>query len=142
MDTPTAGHALLRMAEAIDAQQWTHLAALLAPGFQARLCHTGEEFDAQGFVAFNRDYPGSWRFVTETVVDAGDTAVLRGRVSDATGATDEVHYVASFAVIDADGRLTSLEEVWAEVSAPPEAARRPGGSGSGRPTSSEDQGEG
>ena len=119
MDTPTAGQALHQMAKAIDAQDWSALAALLAPGFRALLCHTGEQLDAERFVALNRDYPGSWRFVAEAVVDAGTTAALRGRVSDATGATDEVHCVASFAAVDAAGRLTALDEVWAEVGAPP-----------------------
>ena len=125
MSTSTAGDALIRMADVIDAQDWEGLAALLADDFKARYCHTGEEFDGPGFVALNRDYPGDWRFVREVVVDAGTTAVLRARVSDASGTSPEVHHVASFGTVDDSGRLVALEEVWAEVTAPPQGDRRP-----------------
>jgi hypothetical protein len=113
------------MAEAIDTQDWEGLTALLAPGFRAVYHHTGEEFDGEQFVALNRDYPGQWRFVRDAMVDAGPTAVLRARVSDATGASPETHYVASFGTVDDAGRLTRLEELWAEVVAPPQGDRRP-----------------
>jgi len=121
----TAADALLRMSDHIDAQDWTALAALLAPGFRARYLHTGEEFDAEAFVALNRDYPGSWRFQHELVVDGGATAVLRARVTDATGVSDETHFVASFATVDGRGLLLTLDELWAEVVAAPGGERRP-----------------
>ncbi len=125
MISPTAGAALTRMADAIDAQDWEGLAALLAPDFRASYHHTGEEFDGEQFVALNRDYPGQWRFVREVVVDAGSTAVLRARISDAAGASPESHYVASFGTVDDAGLLIVLEELWAEVTAPPQGERRP-----------------
>ena len=125
MTTCTAGAALTRFAAAIDAQDWAGLTALLAPGFTARYCHTGETFDAQTFVAFNRDYPGQWRFAAEIVVDGGPTAALRALVTDATGASSEAHYVATFGAVDAAGLLTSIDEVWAEVIAPPQGERGP-----------------
>ena len=90
--------------------------------------HTGEEFDGEQFVALNRDYPGRWRFVREVVVDAGSTAVLRARVSDAAGASPETHYVASFGTVDDAGRLIVLEELWAEVDRS-SAGRAPTGHG-------------
>ena len=126
MTSSSAGAALTLFAEAIDAQDWAGLAALLAPGFTARYCHTGETFDAEEFVALNRDYPGRWRFAAELVVDGGATAALRARVTDAEGVSDEAHCVASFGVVDATGLLTSLDEVWTEVTAPPRGERRPG----------------
>jgi hypothetical protein len=125
MNSSTAGAALTRMAAAIDTQDWEGLAALLAPDFRARYQHTGEEFDGEQFVALNRDYPGQWRFVREVVVDAGSTAVVRARVSDAAEESPEVHYVASFGTVDDAGRLVVLEELWAEVVAPPQGDRRP-----------------
>jgi hypothetical protein len=124
MNSSTAGAALTRMADAIDAQDWEGLAALLAPDFRARYHHTGEEFDGKQFVALNRDYPGQWRFVPDVVVDAGSTAVLRARVSDAAEVSPETHYVASFGTVDDVGRLIQLEELWAEVVAPPHGVRR------------------
>jgi hypothetical protein len=36
-----------------------------------------------------------------------------------------VHYVASFGTVDDAGRLIGLEELWAEVVAPPQGKRRP-----------------
>lgn len=125
MTSPTAGAALTRLAEAIDAQDWDRLESLLAPGFTARYSHTGEVFDAAGFVALNRDYPGRWRFEREVVVDGGVEGALRARVTDATGESDETHYVASFGAVDAAGLLSSLEEVWAELTVPPDGERRP-----------------
>ncbi|CAN7464529.1 nuclear transport factor 2 family protein [Knoellia sp. LjRoot47] len=107
---------LTRFADAIDAQDWEALDTLLAPGFRARYAHTGETFDRAGFVAVNRDYPGNWRLEREQVVDAGDEAVLRATVSDATGTSDEVHVVATFAAASG-GVLTSVTEVWAQVTA-------------------------
>lgn len=112
----SAGALLTRFADAIDAQEWERLEALLAPGFRASYAHTGEVFDRAGFVALNRDYPGDWRFEREQVVDAGDEAVLRATVSDATGTSDEVHIVATFGSARG-GLLTSVTEVWAQVTA-------------------------
>ena len=132
MTSSTAGAALTQFAEAIDAQDWPGLAALLAPGFTARYCHTGETFDAEAFVALNRDYPGRWRFSAEIVVDGGTTGVIRALVTDATGLSDEAHYVATFGAVDATGLLTSLDEVWAEVIAPPQGERRPASPVGGR----------
>ena len=119
---PTTATLLARLSERIDARDWDGLEALLAPGFVATYVHTGETFDAAAFVALNRDYPGAWRFEREDLVDGGDRAVLRARVSDATGVSDEVHHVASFGA-SRDGLLTELTEVWAEVTRP-DADRR------------------
>ncbi|KGN36826.1 nuclear transport factor 2 family protein [Knoellia subterranea] len=119
----TAGELLVRFATHIDDANWDGLADLLADDFRARYSTTGEEFDKQGFVALNRDYPGRWRFEREDVVDAGDRAVLRARVSDATGTSDETHFVATFATARA-GQLTEIVEVWAEVAQVP-LDRRP-----------------
>ncbi len=125
---PTAGEALVRLSDAIDAEDWDGLAALLADGFTAHHPATGESFDRDAFVVLNRDYPGSWRFVREDLVDGGARAVLRARVSPAAGGDDEVHQVASFASVDASGLVSELVEVWAEVTEPPVGDRRPPGS--------------
>jgi hypothetical protein len=120
----TAARLLLRFSDRIDAQDWDGLSALLAPDFRARYVHTGETFDRDSFVALNRDYPGSWRFEHEDVVDAGDRGVLRARVSDATGASGDVYHVATFATAGPDGLLHEVVEVWAdEVAEPPAQGR-------------------
>ncbi|MDN4174687.1 VOC family protein [Nocardioides sp. SOB77] len=105
-----AAETMTRFSDAIAGRDWPGLAAVLAPGFRARLLHTGETFDRDGFVTFNRDYPEPWSFVREQVVGGGGTAVLRARVTGA-GVT---YHVASFGTVDQDGALTELVEVWTD----------------------------
>lgn len=106
----TTGAVLQRFADTIDARDWEGLLALLAPDFSATLVHTGERFDREGFVAFNADYPGQWRFQADEVVDAGDRGALRAHTTDGV----ETFHVASFAST-ADGLITDLVEVWTEA---------------------------
>ena len=109
--------ALTRFAAILDARDWDQLPGILTEGFVARFVHTGETFDRDGFVAFNRDYPIVVRFIVEDMVGAGDRGVLRARVTDGT----RTWHVASFATVDAHGRLSDLVEVWADgASQPPE----------------------
>ncbi|WP_404383936.1 ester cyclase [Knoellia locipacati] len=120
--TPTAGALLASFADCIDHADWDGLAALLAEDFHCRYVATGEAFDRDGFVAVNRDYPGRWRFERQDLVDAGQRAVLRAKVSDATGESDEVHFVATFATARS-GVLAEVVEVWAEVAEAPHDRR-------------------
>lgn len=116
-----AADILTRFADAVATRDWPALTDLLAPGLSARLVHTGEVFDRDGFVAFNRDYPGPWTFVLESVVGSGATGVLRARVT--TGPA--TYYVASFATLDDAGAIADLVEVWTDAvstdGAPPHA---------------------
>jgi hypothetical protein len=117
---------LLRMTEVmrtfwqlVDAADWAGLRGLLADDFRARFAHTGEEFDADGFVRFNADYPGRWRAEVVELVREGDHEVTRTRVFD----DSSTHWVASFGE-SRSGRLVSLTEVWADAaSTPPEGTR-------------------
>ncbi|MFC7486804.1 nuclear transport factor 2 family protein [Knoellia sp. CPCC 206453] len=120
---PSAGALLVTFAACIDAADWEGLATLLAEDFECRYATTGEVFDKDAFIAVNRDYPGRWRFEREDIVDAGERGVLRARVSDATGQSDETHFVATFATARA-GLLVEIVEVWAEVTPVP-LDRRP-----------------
>ena len=106
---------LSRFARALDDRDWDALADVLAPGFVATLVHTGETFDRDGFVPFNRDYPVVVRFLVEDTVATADRGVLRARVTDGSS----TWHVASFATVDADGLLSELVEVWADGAAPP-----------------------
>lgn len=108
---PDPHETLTRFADAIATRDWDGLAALLAADFAARLVHTGETFDRDGFVAFNRDYPGPWTFALEDVVASGSTGVLRARVS----AEPATYYVASFATLDESGSIVDLTEVWTDA---------------------------
>lgn len=119
---PTAGALLTTFATSIDAQDWDGLSALLADEFVCRYATTGEVFDKAGFIALNRDYPGRWRFELQDVVDVGERGVLRARVSDAAGESDESHFVATFATARA-GLLVEIVEVWAEEASVPEDRR-------------------
>ncbi|WP_244928271.1 VOC family protein [Nocardioides sp. W7] len=116
-----ATETLTRFADAIATRDWDALSALLAPGFSARLVHTGETFDRDGFVAFNRDYPGPWTYVGEDVITSGSTGVVRARVSDDRA----TYYVASFATLDEDGALAELVEVWTDAVATDGGQRHP-----------------
>ena len=105
---------LRRLWARIDAQDWDGMGALLDPGLHAAYVHTGETFDADGLVRFNRDYPGSWRTAVEDLVTTGDRAVSRTRVYD----DRQTFYVASFATVRA-GRIVDLVEVWTGPVGPP-----------------------
>ncbi|MGI8417819.1 MAG: nuclear transport factor 2 family protein [Nakamurella sp.] len=111
----TSAQALQRFAETIDSQDWDGLTALLAPGFAGRYVHDGQIFDRDGLVAFNRDYPGNWRFQWEEVLEAGNSAVGRAKVSG----NGQTFYVASFIAVDDSGLISELTEVWTDaVTAP------------------------
>lgn len=110
MSQLSAADVVPAFADAIDQRDWDGLAALLAPDFRARLVHSGRTFDRDGFVAFNRDYPGAWRFTWEEVVVGGDRAVGRAQVTDG----HETYYVASFLTVTA-GAISDLVEVWTDV---------------------------
>lgn len=109
-DRPAAA-ALARFADAIAARDWPALRAVLADGCTVCLLHTGEVLDADGFVAFNRDYPGDWQYLRDEVVDGGGRAVLRSR----TIVGDQTWHAASFGSVDDAGRLTDVVEVWTEA---------------------------
>lgn len=115
MDAASAPQAL---ATVVDAHDWEALAALLHPDFTCRLVHTGESFDASGWVRFNADYPGFERFVLLDAVAHGDRAVGRARVTgrDATG---EQEYAVAFFLTVRDGLLLEDTEVWTDVAAAP-----------------------
>ena len=117
----TAGTSLARFAAILDAREWAQLPGILTEDFVAHLVHTGETLDRDGFVALNRDYPIVVRFLVEDLVSTGDRAVLRARVSDG----QQTWYVASFATVAADGRLSDLVEVWADGASEPPEHRAP-----------------
>lgn len=117
----TAGELLRRFSDAIDGRDWDALADLLHPDFVGRFVHTGETFDRDFFVRLNRDYPGEWRFVWEDVVDAGERAVGRAKVSNDSA----TYYVATF-ITARDRMIAQLVEVWTdEVGEGPTDAPRP-----------------
>jgi ketosteroid isomerase-like protein len=103
----------------IDARDWDGLAQMLDPHLRAHYTHTGEDFDADGLVRFNREYAGEWRATVEEIVGTGDRAVSRARVSNG----QQAYHVASFATVQR-GRIARLVEVWAESGQPPPSDRR------------------
>lgn len=112
---------LTHLGRVIDAHDWGALPALLHPDFTCRLVHTGEEFDREGWVRLNADYPGFQRMHVEDLVADGERGVLRATViGTAEDGGDLTFAVASFATAR-DGLLHELVEVWADVGqdAPP-----------------------
>ena len=107
-DTSISTRAVLeRFVSLIDAQDWQGLRALLTDDAVVTYDHDGQVFDADAFVAYNRDYPGRWRLTLEDVVVGGDRAATRTRVTDG----EQTYYVAGFATVR-DGQVTRLAEVW------------------------------
>ncbi len=104
--TPT----LRPFAYAIDTQDWDTLRTLLAADFHGLFVQDGRSFDADSFVAFQRDYPGRWRFEVVEHLVSGDRVVARSRVSDG----QQVFWVATFATVT-DGLVSDLVEVWTEA---------------------------
>lgn len=121
MSHPSTAALLRRLADAVDTQDWEALSGLLADDTRVRFAHTGEVLDVPAYVALNRDYPGRWHFTTEEIVDGGERAVLRARVSDG----QETHAVVVTAG-SRDGLLRDVVEVWAEVGVAVPSERRPG----------------
>ncbi|MEO7061436.1 MAG: nuclear transport factor 2 family protein [Lapillicoccus sp.] len=113
----TSAPTLRPFADAIDARDWDALRSLLAPDFHGLFVQDGRTFDADSFVAFQRDYPGVWRFEVVDHVATGDRAVARARVSDGT----DTYWVASFATFT-DDRLSDLVEVWTEAAGGPDGS--------------------
>jgi hypothetical protein len=113
-ENQTAGAALASFGAAIAGRDWHGLRALLADDASVTLLHTGERFDADGFVAFNRDYPAEWVFHVDEVVEGGTRGVLRAR----TLVEGDTYHAATFGSVDPSGRLTDLTEVWTEAVAP------------------------
>jgi SnoaL-like domain len=114
MSQMSAGPLLTAYGTAVADHDWSGLRALLADDATVTLLHTGERLDADGFVAFNRDYPGAWVFHVDEVVGGGRRGVLRAH----TVVDQETYHVATFGSLDATGRLTDVVEVWTEAVAP------------------------
>jgi hypothetical protein len=110
----TTGSALTDFGAAISAHDWAGLRSVLADDATVTLTHTGELLDADGFVAFNRDYPGDWVYQVDEVVDGGRRGVLRAH----TVVDGDTYHVATFGSLDPSGRLTDLVEIWTEAVAP------------------------
>ncbi len=116
---PTAGVLLRELARVIDRRDWDGLRELLDPDAVVEYAYDGERFDREGFVRLNADYPGTWGFEVERLVDGGGSAAMLARVSDGS----ETHWVSTFATAGG-GRLRELVETWVEQGAPP-SERRP-----------------
>lgn len=106
MSGPAA--ALRVYADALARRDWLTVRATLSDELLVTMLHTGETFDADGFVAFNRDYPDGCHVTVDEIVDGGDRAVLR--TSAVLGW--ETWYGATFASADDAGLLLDIVEVW------------------------------
>jgi hypothetical protein len=113
-DEHTAGTLLTAFAMAVAAHDWPALRGLLDDDATVTMLHTGERFDADGFVTFNSDYPGAWVFHADEVVDGGARGVLRAH----SVIGEDTFHVATFASVGPARRLTDLVEVWTEAVAP------------------------
>lgn len=105
---------------AIDEKRWTDLEAFLHPDFICRLVHTGESFNRDSWIRFNRDYPGFEHLEVEDLVATPTEAACRTHVTGRTATGTQQFECASFARMR-DGLIVQLTEVWTDVeqTAPP-----------------------
>ncbi|MGO1507738.1 MAG: nuclear transport factor 2 family protein [Microbacteriaceae bacterium] len=112
--------ALRGLMTAIDERRWDDLAGFLHPEFTCRLVHTGESFDREDWILFNRDYPGFEHLTIEEIVAGPTEAACRTHVTgrDAAGAQ---HFECASFVRVREGLIVQLTEVWTDVEqqAPP-----------------------
>ena len=115
-----AGAALHGLMTAIDEKRWDDLASYLHPAFVCRLVHTGETFDRDEWIRFNREYPGFEHLTIEDFVAEATEAACRSHVTGRGDAGLQRFECASFARTR-DGLLVQLTEVWTDVEqqAPP-----------------------
>ncbi|WP_404436903.1 nuclear transport factor 2 family protein [Microbacterium aerolatum] len=116
--------ALRGLMTAIGEKRWDDLAGFLHPDFVCRLVHTGETFDRDDWIRFNRDYPGFEQLTIEEIVAGPAEAACRSHIigRDASGAQ---HFeCASFARMQ-DGVIVQLTEVWTDVDQQAPAGTRP-----------------
>lgn len=111
MDAKAALRALM---VAIDDRRWADLSGYLHPDFRCRLVHTGEEFNRDGWIAFNAGYPGFDHLVIEELIGGGDAAACRSHVTGFSGAGLQHFGCASFAQMR-DGLIHELTEVWTDI---------------------------
>lgn len=130
-----AGPALHGLMTAIAEKRWDDLASFLHPDFVCRLVHTGESFDRDDWIRFNRDYPGFEHLTIEDFIATETEAVCRAHVTGRDEAGPQHFECASFARMEA-GLIVQLTEVWTDVDqqAPPGTRPTPGSADSVAPT--------
>lgn len=86
--------------------------------------HTGEQFDRDGWVRLNAEYPGFERFVLEECVGSGQRAAGRAHVTAVADEQVQHFGVATFITVH-DELITEMTEVWTDMNlAAPEGARQ------------------
>jgi ketosteroid isomerase-like protein len=93
--------------ERMQARDWDGARATLADGFTCDYPETGESFQADGYIAMNRAYPGDWTILVDEVLAEGNRVVARIRVP----LGDQLFHCLSFADVE-DGRIASSTEFW------------------------------
>ena len=103
-----------------DQFRFAEVEPLLAPDFLCEWPQTGELIRGPAnFIAVQENYPGRWRCTVEHLVDSGDEAVTRTRVSDGKTHT----FALSFFTLR-EGRIRRLTEFWADPYDPPPGRER------------------
>ena len=101
-----------------QARDWEGARELLADDFVAEWPHSGERFDADGFIEVNRRYPGDWSLTLRRVVAQADAAVSDVEVAHEQ---DGIFFAASFFELR-DGLIVRVREYWVAAGSeqPPE----------------------
>jgi hypothetical protein len=115
---------MLRLADVIDGHQWDELPSLLDADFRCRYMHTGEEFDRDGWVRLNADYPGFQHFRLQDCLGSGDRAAGRAYVTGSNQGQPEHFGVATF-ITARSGRIVDMAEVWTDITDAAPTNRRP-----------------
>jgi SnoaL-like domain len=110
-----------RFHELMQERDWAGARACVADDADIRYPVTGEHFRGQRWVDMNAAYPEGWVIEIAEIVDCGDRAAARVRVT----LGDEVSWLAGFYGTDG-GRITGGVELWStELGEAPPEWRRP-----------------
>ena len=116
----TAGALARELWRLFDEARFADALPLLAPDFVCAWPQTGEVFrGAANFIAVQENYPGRWRCTVEHLVENGEEAVTRTRVSDGTSHTFALSFFAA-----REERIRRLTEFWADPYDPPPERQR------------------
>jgi SnoaL-like domain len=116
----SAGAVVRRLHELMEARDWAGARACVADDATVVYPVSGERFTGRGWMAMNEAYPEGWTIEIVEIVDHGNRAASRVRVT--LGA--EVALCAGFYSVDGE-RITDATEIWATESGetPPEWRR-------------------
>ncbi len=101
-----------------DKKEYRSTEELLEENFEANWVMTREKFDRENFIKVNEDYPGDWRTIIEKIEELDDNRVMS--ITHVYSSTSKGEFYATSIFTIKEGKITYIEEYWAEVEEGPE----------------------